>query len=140
MSGPYDKIYETHGAFSWNELMTSDVAAAGDFYKKLFGWELKAMEMPTGLYNMVRIDGEGMGGIMGIPPDAPEGTPPSWNCYVTVDDVDKGATQVAELGGEILAQPFDIPGVGRMCVFKDPQGALCHMITYNFPEESADES
>ena len=37
MSGPYDKIYETHGAFSWNELMTSDVAAASDFYKELFG-------------------------------------------------------------------------------------------------------
>ena len=28
---------KTHGAFSWSELMTSDPAAATEFYGKLFG-------------------------------------------------------------------------------------------------------
>jgi len=28
-----------HGAFGWNELMTTDVAAARRFYGALFGWE-----------------------------------------------------------------------------------------------------
>ena len=27
-----------HGAFSWNELMTTDVDAARSFYDALFGW------------------------------------------------------------------------------------------------------
>ena len=135
MSGEYDKVYETHGAFSWNELMTDDVDGAVAFYEKVFGWEVESMEMPNGPYKFVKVDGEGMGGIMGIPPDAPEGMPPAWNSYVTVDDVDRRAAQATELGGTILVEPFDIPNVGRICVFKDPQGALGHMITYNFPEE-----
>ena len=28
-----------HGAFGWNELMTTDVEAARSFYGALFGWE-----------------------------------------------------------------------------------------------------
>ena len=28
----------SHGTFCWNELMTSDIEAARDFYKGLFGW------------------------------------------------------------------------------------------------------
>ena len=29
----------TYGAFSWNELITSDVRAAKAFYTELFGWQ-----------------------------------------------------------------------------------------------------
>ncbi len=134
MGGEYDKIYETHGAFSWSELCTTNVAGAIDFYSQIFGWSIEKMEMPTGDYNVIKVDGEGMGGIMPPPPDAPEGMPPAWGCYVTVDDVDKRAAQVKELGGNILAEPFDVPTVGRICVFQDPQGAVCQIITYNFPE------
>ncbi|HQJ08167.1 MAG TPA: VOC family protein, partial [Deltaproteobacteria bacterium] len=33
-----DEQFRQHGAFSWCELMTTDVNAAKDFYTKLFGW------------------------------------------------------------------------------------------------------
>ena len=38
--------YKTHGAFSWNELMTTDPEAAKQFYSEVFGWETE--EYPMG--------------------------------------------------------------------------------------------
>ena len=38
-------VYKTPGAFSWNELMTTDPAAAGAFYAGLFGWAMKNMAL-----------------------------------------------------------------------------------------------
>jgi hypothetical protein len=54
----------------------------------------------------------------------PEGTPPHWNVYFNVEDVDAGATRLEELGGTTVAPAFDVPGVGRMAMVADPQGAM----------------
>ena len=37
--------FKQHGAFSWCELITSDVEAAKTFYTKLFGWDTEEMTM-----------------------------------------------------------------------------------------------
>jgi len=121
--------YKTHGAFSWAELMTSDPKAATDFYAKLFGWAIKNMDMGTGPYHVVNVGESGVGGIMGFPPGA-QGMPPAWGCYVTVNDVDETARQAVALGGKIVMPGMDIPGVGRMAVIADPQGATLNIITY----------
>ncbi len=118
-----------HGAFSWCELMTTDVAAATAFYTKLFGWDTEDMSMPGMTYTVVKAGGEGIGGIMPIPQEA-KGMPPIWGVYVTVDDVDKTAKNAVELGAKIYMQPQDIPNVGRFCVIQDPQGAMINVITY----------
>ncbi len=117
-----------HGAFSWNELMTSDIEGAKAFYTKMFGWELEDIqkEMP---YTLVKINGQESAGMMTMPPEA-AGMPPMWGAYVTIDDVDASAKQVEELGGKILLEPRDIPEVGRFCVISDPQGATLSMISY----------
>ncbi|MDQ4125781.1 MAG: VOC family protein, partial [Actinomycetota bacterium] len=52
-----------------------------------------------------------------------QGHPPFWMSYVAVDSVDKSAAQVEELGGRILAPPFDVMDVGRMAVIQDPSKA-----------------
>jgi predicted enzyme related to lactoylglutathione lyase len=52
--------------------------------------------------------------------------PPRWNCYVTVASVDEATARAGELGGNVLAEPFDVMEVGRMSVIADPTGAaLC---------------
>ena len=39
------------GTFCWNELMTSSIDGARDFYAKLFGWTYDEMDMgPVGKY------------------------------------------------------------------------------------------
>lgn len=118
-----------HGAFSWCELMTTDVAAAKTFYSGLFGWETEDMSMPGMTYTVVKAGGSGIGGIMATPPEA-QGVPPMWGAYVTVDDVDATAQTATKLGGKVLVPPRDIPEVGRFCVIQDPQGAVINAITY----------
>lgn len=121
--------FKQHGAFSWCELMTTDVEAAKAFYTKLFGWDTEDMKMPGMTYTVVKAGGSGIGGIMAIPPEA-KGMPPAWGTYVTVDDVDATAKTAGQLGAKLLVPPRDIPDVGRFCVIQDPQGAVINIITY----------
>ena len=120
---------KTHGAFSWSELMTTDPAAAVEFYGKLFGWTVDVMDMPDGKYHVVKAGESGVGGIMAIPKEAGP-MPPNWGTYVTVNDVDATVGDCTRLGGKVAAGPIDIPKVGRFAVIQDPQGAYLNVITY----------
>ena len=126
-----DPTQSKHGHFSWNELATTDPAAATEFYTELFGWTTQDFPNPEFNYTVVRQKGEemGQGGIMPIPPNA-KGMPPAWISYVTVDDVDASAKLAEKLGGKIVVPPTDIPNVGRFSVIQDPQGAAISIITY----------
>jgi predicted enzyme related to lactoylglutathione lyase len=121
---------KTHGAFSWCELMTTDAAAAKEFYTKLFGWTTEDMSVAPGMnYTVIKVAGNGVGGIMAMP-QGPECMPPHWATYVTVDNVDAVAKNAQQLGGKVLMGPRDIPTVGRFCVIQDPQGAVISAIAY----------
>ena len=122
--------FETHGAFSWSELMTSDPKAAGDFYGKLFGWKIEATDMPDGPYGLIKIGDASIGGIMGKPPGTPADMPPMWGCYVTVSNLDETVAAVKRLGGGVLMEPMDVKTVGRMAVIQDSQGATLSVIQY----------
>lgn len=125
-------VFKTHGAFSWNELVTPDPERAAGFYAGLFGWTVEENPMPGMLYRVVKTpDGSAVGGIMGTPPDAPAGMPPHWGSYVTVDSVDETVAKAGELGGSVLMPPMEIPGVGRMAVLRDPTGAVVSVIAYS---------
>jgi hypothetical protein len=104
--------YQQHGAFSWNELMTTDVEAAKQFYTQLLDWTTEDMQIEGQLegmtYTVVKAGGEEVGGIMPLPPQA-RGTPPNWGSYVTVDDVDATAKLARELGAKTIVPPTDIP-------------------------------
>lgn len=117
------------GTFSWNELMTTDVPAAKKFYATLFDWDLKDVESADMVYTMASVDEKDVAGIMAIPTEA-QGVSPSWGAYVTVENVDKKAILVEQLGGKIIIPAQDIPDVGRFAVIADPQGAVLMIITY----------
>ncbi len=127
-------VFSTPGAFSWNELMTTDMDAAKSFYHQLFGWDIKDSNMGDTIYSVIEVAGKQVAGMMPIPPQA-AGAPPQWGAYVTVEDVDAMAAKVVELGGKVLLPPQDIPTVGRFCVFQDPQGATLSAITYEMKAE-----
>ncbi|MDJ0781391.1 MAG: VOC family protein [Desulfosarcinaceae bacterium] len=124
-----DEKMKQHGAFSWMELMTTDVAKAKSFYSSVFGWETAEYEGGPMPYTMVKVGGDEVGGMMSMPPHS-EGMHPAWSIYVTVDDVDATASKVTELGGQVVMGPQDIPDVGRFCLIQDPQGAFICAITY----------
>ena len=121
--------FKQHGAFSWNELMTTDPRSAADFYTKLLGWTTDDVQMEDMTYTVIKAGDEQIGGIMQIPPEA-KGAPPHWGAYITVDNVDETAGKAEGLGAKIMIPPRDIPNVGRFAVIQDPQGAFISLITY----------
>ncbi len=125
----HEDFIKQHGAFSWSELMTTDVPGAVEFYSKLFGWTTQELPMEGMSYTLAKVGENDVGGIMATPPEA-QGMPPMWGVYVTVDDVDATAKTAEKLGGKIIVPPTDIPDVGRFCVIQDPQGAVFSAITY----------
>ena len=108
------------GEFCWNELLTSDEAGATKFYSAVFGWQTADFPGADMKYTLWKNQGKGVGGLMKRPMDS---IPPHWLGYVTVADVDATAKKVGEAGGKVMMPPFDVPTVGRIAVFQDPQGA-----------------
>lgn len=125
----YEEVYATPGAFSWNELCTPDPKAATEFYGGLLGWRFDTMDMGQGPYHIIKTGETSIGGLMAPQPGC-ENSPPMWGCYVTVANCDDTAAKAQQLGGKLLAGPFDIPTVGRMAVLQDPQGAVFQVIAY----------
>jgi hypothetical protein len=56
-----------HGMFGWNELLTTDPAAAKEFYTQLFGWTTQVFPMGAHDYTIVKMGEVDIGGIMSIP-------------------------------------------------------------------------
>lgn len=106
--------------FCWFELVTTDAAAAGDFYKTVIGWTSEMSSGPAGPYTIFKAAHDiPVGGMLEM-----QGVPPGWLGYVAVDDVDAFAKKVEAAGGQIHKPPQDIPDVGRFSVVADPQGAM----------------
>lgn len=112
------------GYFVWYELMTTDTAAAEEFYTDVVGWTAQDAPMAGMDYTLFSAGEAMIGGLMALPPGAASmGMPPSWLGYIGVDDVDGAVAEVERLGGKLLKAPMDIPEVGRFAVVADPQGA-----------------
>jgi uncharacterized protein len=124
-----ENAFMQHGAFSWCELMTTNVAAAKSFYSELLGWSITETPVGDTPYHIISIGGREIGGIMAIPPRA-AGAFPSWGAYVTVDDVDAIAQKAQELGARTIVPLTAIRDVGRFYTFQDPQGAVLSVISY----------
>jgi len=111
------------GEFCWNELLTSDSAAAFKFYSELFGWKIiQEMEMgPMGTYRVFGIGDKGLGGMMNTPKGAP--MPPMWLYYVETSDLEGAMGRATRKGAKVMNGPMDVPGGGRIVQLMDPQGA-----------------
>lgn len=115
----FDQSKAGHG--NWHELMTTDPAAAFDFYAGLFGWTKgAAIDMDAmGVYQLFQHGGTDIGGIMGLGA-APV---PAWLPYFGSDDVQATMDEIAAAGGKVTFGPIEVPGPAHIAVCTDPQGA-----------------
>ena len=122
-----DLLHVPPGDWVWNELLTSDVAAALAFYEGVFGFTHEEMKTgPDSIYYVLKgPDGRSRGGVMKAPhPD----TAAMWLPYVCVEQADATAARVAPLGGKLMMAPQDVPTVGRLAALVDPLGASIAII------------
>lgn len=118
----------TADALVWNELHTTDVAAASAFYTAVFGWT--AAEDPAGDhdYTVFSVAGRPVAG-------AEQQGEPHWRVWFGAVDTDGSAARATELGATLEAGPFDIGGVGRAAVLSDPIGASFGLLAPETPDE-----
>ena len=115
------------GHCNWNELSTTDPAAALDFYTARFGWK-KGDAMPMGEmgdYQFIDHGGRTIGAMMRR---TPEGPPPAWTFYFGVEDIDVAAKATSGNGGAIHYGPAEVPGGVFIIVASDPQGAMFGLV------------
>lgn len=130
------------GIASWFDLGCPDPEAAKAFYADLLGWTYQDNPMEVdgqpNTYSMAMVDGETAAAIFGQTQEMVDAAPGEshasvhWSVYFTVNDVEASTTQVSELGGTVIVEPFNVepmPGmvVGRMSVIQDPGGAFASL-------------
>lgn len=115
---------ESHrpGTPCWFDLMTNDLEGSRTFYGGLFDWTFEIGPEQMGYYTMCRRGDRNAAGMGQIPPGGP--FPPCWSVYFCVDSVDETVAKVEDAGGQIIAEPMDVPQAGRMAICADPTGAV----------------
>ncbi len=110
----------------WYELMTTDTKAAEAFYGTVVGWSTAPFQGAGQPYTMFnRASDTPVAGVMMRPPDVQ--APPFWAMYVGVPRIEDAAAQIQRLGGRAHTPIIDIPGVGRLQMMADPQGAVFYV-------------
>jgi predicted enzyme related to lactoylglutathione lyase len=133
------QVINEHGALNLNGLAVGDLAAAKRFYGSVFGWEVLDVGnfqawalsaygdhleqlQPGTRQRSADFGAPGFENVVAsIEPLGP-GAAPHWSVTFMVDSADETAQLATQLGGTVLAAPFDAPWV-RMTVLSDPQGA-----------------
>lgn len=132
-----DAQENAQGSFIWYELITPDPDAAKRFYDAVVGWSIAAPAPGPMDYRMiVRNDGANTpvsgytGGVMRMTEDMRrQGGQPCWLGYLHVADVDAAVRAVQADGGSTQMAPQDFPGVGRIAMVTDPDGAPFYLMT-----------
>ncbi len=120
----------SHGSFHWNELMTHDVARAKAFYAGTIGWTFEPMPMPGGgTYCIAKAGDKPAGGLFVM--DCPDlkDLPEQWLPYLAVDDVDARLAKATAAGAKAMREPFDVEGVGRIAILREPGGTMVGWMT-----------
>jgi predicted enzyme related to lactoylglutathione lyase len=127
---PEEREKPAHGTFYWNELMSHDVEGAKAFYATALGWTFEPMPMPDGTYWIIKCGGEKpIGGMFAMSGADFQGVPDHWMAYIAVDDVDARVAKAVAAGATICRPAFEVPGVGRIVILREPGGAAIGWIT-----------
>ena len=103
------------------EIPADAPAALGDFYTKVFGWQIEKTDNPE--YWIIRTGpGEAAmnGGMMSRVSSEQQGV----LLYIGVDSVDSFVDKVKANGGRIVMEKKTVPGMGWFALFADPQGTV----------------
>lgn len=114
----------TVGSIGWRDLTVEDADRVRDFYESVVGWASSPVDMGGYAdFNMHDADGNVVAGICHAR-GTNAGLPPQWLVYLVVADLDESIAACEDAGGEVASGP-NAAGEGRMCVIRDPAGAVC---------------
>ncbi len=120
------EIFNVPSSLAWNELQSSDVEGAKQFYSDVLGWVWQ--DIPQGGYSICTVpakegDDKSNGGAMAIPPGVPDDVESFWLVYFAVSDCDDAMEAAQDLGGSVLFPAMEM-GPNRFGGLVDPTGAV----------------
>jgi uncharacterized protein len=117
------------------EMPYDDRERMAKFYQNAFGWQTRMLGEEMGNYVLAtttETDESGPqkpgainGGFFPKKPDWPAQHP---SLVIAVDDIQATMRQVTKVGGKVLGEPMEIPGVGRYVAFFDTEGNRLSML------------
>ncbi len=114
------------------EIPANDVEKLKKFYSKLFEWKIEKSSGPIEYWTIetVPVDEKmtplrpGVNGGL-YRKERPENKPVN---YIAVESIDKYIERVKTLGGTIVQQKQEVPGVGWIAIALDPEGNQIAML------------
>jgi predicted enzyme related to lactoylglutathione lyase len=85
--------------------------------------------MPNGTYWVAMAGDKAVGGIFDTATLGQGNIPEHWLSYIAVDDIDSRCARAKKAGATVMREPFDVPGVGRIAILKQPGGGIVGWIT-----------
>ena len=114
------------GQIVWHDLFTPNENVSKQFYESVAGWTYiseHATDFAWGGgesdFILALSSNEAGAGFISLSDRPISG----WIPYIEVQNVDAAAATAIEYGGTVVRPPFDVPGVGRNCLLRDPLGA-----------------
>jgi len=113
------------------EFMSNDPAGVSAFYAKIFGWKVK--HMPQLNYRTVETGSkDGINGGI-FKPERTGPWPGNMLFYVGVDDLAEYREKIVAAGGKIHVEEQEVPGIGWLSLFSDPEGRMNGLFKPNMP-------
>ena len=112
-----------NGEPCWADLQAPDVAAAKDFYGRLFGWTYQDFPTPDGRSYAQAFDGGRL--VATIAPQGPlqpAGTPARWNVYFAATDAAALLEDAVHTGGSVQFGPEQGGDTGVLAFLAPPGG------------------
>lgn len=120
------------GRIYWSELNTWDPEKAKAYYGAVLGWrfqETRTAGTDAGPpYWIALKDGQPVAGIFTLTEPMFKGVPDHWFTSIAVADLKAAIAASAAAGGQVMREPFEIPGFGTFCVIEDATGAALGLI------------
>lgn len=118
------------------EMPSEDSKRMADFYSNVFGWQAQMLGPEMDEYVLVtttEVDdnhvpkdpGAINGGFFQKSAEIPAQHP---SVVISVDNIEDSIKMVNGAGGKTLAEPHEIPGVGRFVYFADTEGNVVGML------------
>lgn len=108
------------------EVPANNVEKLKKFYAELFGWKIEKSPGPIEYWTIERVPVDDKmkplrlrvnGGL--YKKEGPENKPVN---YISVESIDKYIEKIKALGGKIVQQKQEVPGVGWIAIVLDPEG------------------
>lgn len=145
------ELVNAPGTWNWSNLTSPDPNAP-DFYRQVFGWETRTIDMGEVQATMFTMAGygdflaarepgirerqagegapEGFADAVAWLEAAPPGTPPEWTITFAVADTEALTSRAVDLGATVVVPPFTAGGT-HVATIADPAGAPLTLATWS---------